>query len=193
MDPREIGGPRGPRYLRSPSAALSTLRPKISPALKVLPPRWRRATSSRLQLPRRSSSGRRRGCVRGASFEGLAQGGSFDSSPQRSLNSKQSHRTTPLDGLTGRAEEEPGRSRVLIVSISLMPALNSSTWSGSQATPRSPPAQLPAGRLWSTCASPWSRSVLLQRRAGWSYGNRYSTSLNPAGWRFEPAQKRHLA
>src|SRR4029450_1903698 len=60
------------------------------------------------------------------------------------------------------------------------PSRNSSTLSGRMAMPRSPAAQLPAGRLCSTCVSPcWcncSRSSALSK----SYGNRYSTPLNPA-------------
>src|SRR5215203_5862511 len=60
------------------------------------------------------------------------------------------------------------------------PSRNSSTRSGKIAMPRSPAPQLPAGRLCSTCVSPcWcncSRSSALSK----SYGNRYSTPLNPA-------------
>src|SRR5215213_9426910 len=61
-----------------------------------------------------------------------------------------------------------------------IPSRNSATLSGKIAMPRSPAAQLPAGRLCSTCVSPcWcncSRSSALSK----SYGNRYSTPLNPA-------------
>src|SRR4029453_1491512 len=60
------------------------------------------------------------------------------------------------------------------------PSRNSSTRSGRMAMPRSPAAQSPAGRLCSTCVRPcWcncSRSSALSK----SYGNRYSTPLNPA-------------
>src|SRR5471032_2734314 len=63
---------------------------------------------------------------------------------------------------------------------SLTPARNSSTRSGWHATPRSPLAQSPAGKLNSTWVRPLaSRCALISAELN-SYGNRYSTPWKPA-------------
>ena len=51
---------------------------------------------------------------------------------------------------------------------------------GSVAIPRSPAAQLPAGRLCSTTCSPAAPILSCNSAISNSYGNRNSTALNPA-------------
>ena len=60
------------------------------------------------------------------------------------------------------------------------PSWNSPTRAGSTALPRSPAAQLPAGRLCSTCVSFAALSFSATCAAGATYGKRYSTPVKPA-------------
>src|SRR5512133_501012 len=60
------------------------------------------------------------------------------------------------------------------------PSRNSAARAGSQAIPRSPLAQSPAGRLKSATSTPASRAAAATAAAGCSYGDTNSTASKPA-------------